>query len=730
MNAATGKKVTFRRGTAGRYPSWVRPAVLSALAVVLLVGVFVAVEYGGSPIQVRGGVGIVTVTDARPGDTIEVLDQDKSLAEASVDDRGTAIVQELTPGTYDVVQKRGTRTVIERTATVLAPDDHPDPDFFEGHTLEVGRNMIETRDGTTLSAYVHLPGPVSEGPYPTVVELSGYRTADDDVAQPATSIARSLGYATVGVNLRGSGCSGGAFEMLSPTQAADGYDIVETVARQIWVRGGSVGLVGFSYGGLGALEAASTAPPSLNSVTALSIYGHARNAFHPGGLSNSGFPTGWMNDLTTDAQPSGTQWVRDRIAGGDTACERNQLLHGHTVDLADRYLDGAPDDGRFDVMSPTTWAPSIAVPVFLAGQLQDATLGNDLADMFDSFDSSPFVRMVLTNGAHGDGVSPQVLRRMDQFLSLYAASEIPDTLDTAEFLDPENPEIDLTLLPDGPDLPIILPPDLTLQEAQIAYETNDPVEVLFESGNGGRPGAAAASTSMTFSTWPPEESIEVDWNLGPEGMLDNEAHAEAAPVTILTDPSVSELAYDIEGSDLTLNAISPWLPPSAGTATAWTSAPMAEDLALVGSTELDLWLRADQIDVDLQATLAEVDPDGNETLIQTGWRRASDADPAMIADEWVKIPVRLGPIGHLLRAGSRLTVIVGTPGDGQVEWSFDPPPGGPATVDIGQGGEHQSVLMLPTIDDVTIDAPRPKCGTLRAQPCRPHRPLTEGRNRP
>ena len=41
-----------------------------------------------------------------------------------------------------------------------------------------------------------------------------------------------LGYAVVDVNMRGTGCSGGAFDYFEPLQALDGYDVIETVARQ------------------------------------------------------------------------------------------------------------------------------------------------------------------------------------------------------------------------------------------------------------------------------------------------------------------------------------------------------------------------------------------------------------------------------------------------------------------------------------------------------------------
>ena len=40
-----------------------------------------------------------------------------------------------------------------------------------------------------------------------------------------------MGFAVVDVNMRGTGCSGGAFDFFEPLQSLDGYDIVETDRR-------------------------------------------------------------------------------------------------------------------------------------------------------------------------------------------------------------------------------------------------------------------------------------------------------------------------------------------------------------------------------------------------------------------------------------------------------------------------------------------------------------------
>src|SRR4029077_4331628 len=121
--------------------------------------------------------------------------------------------------------------------------------FYMHQRLKPGFNYIETRDGTTLSAYVNLPGPEEMGPYPTVVSYSGYAPSKpgmplgsydylcdklpvlcDAPNDPSALLAGLFSYATVAVNVRGTGCSGGAYDFFERLQLLDGYDVIETVA--------------------------------------------------------------------------------------------------------------------------------------------------------------------------------------------------------------------------------------------------------------------------------------------------------------------------------------------------------------------------------------------------------------------------------------------------------------------------------------------------------------------
>ena len=93
--------------------------------------------------------------------------------------------------------------------------------------------------------------------------------------------------------MRGTGCSGGAFDYFERLQSLDGYDIVETVARQPWVLHHKVGTMGISYGGISQLFLAATDPPHLAAIAPLSVIDDSSTTLYPGGILNTGFTLPW-----------------------------------------------------------------------------------------------------------------------------------------------------------------------------------------------------------------------------------------------------------------------------------------------------------------------------------------------------------------------------------------------------------------------------------------------------
>src|SRR5215207_6867320 len=285
-----------------------------ALALLLLVA---APSTAAAALRVTGSVEQVHVTGARPGAKLMLGQRSQRAGKL-----GGAIFRNVKPGVHRVRGKR-VRVLPARSAP-------PSTKGYRQKLPSSGYGYLTTRDGTRLAINVHLPsGP---GPYPTLVDYSGYGYANPDGAESSIgAIANLLGYAVVDVNMRGTGCSGGAFDYFETLQGLDGYDVIETVARQPWAARHEAGMVGLSYGGISQLFVAATRPPSLSAITPLSVIDDTQTTLYPGGILNTGFALSWAKDRVHDAKPAsprgGQPWTLKRIRGGDRICKRNQVLH-------------------------------------------------------------------------------------------------------------------------------------------------------------------------------------------------------------------------------------------------------------------------------------------------------------------------------------------------------------------------------------------------------------------
>jgi len=699
-----------------------------------------------APWTVQPSVEQLIVTGAEGGQALAVVDDaDAVVAKVVADDAGNAIVRELAPGDgYRVVDAEDEAVSSDETE-VWAVEDVPDQAFYESQELVEGYQYVETRDGTLLAVNVTLPGPIEDGPYPTVVEYSGYDPADPNKLQPLQSMANLLGYASVGVNMRGTGCSGGSFLFFEPAQWTDGYDVIETIAAQPWSTG-RVGMIGISYPGISQLFVAQTQPPSLAAITPLSVIDDTyRSTLYPGGILNNGFATRWAEERQRDGEAFGQDWAQIRADQGDETCAENQALRTQNPDLFE-FIDEAafvPEDrtGYIGRLAPSEWVDRIEAAVFLAGSWQDEQTGGHFPAMLDRFTSAPVARFVLTNGGHTDALMPEILLRMTELLDLYVAERVPSL--------PEGIEGPLSLLGSAIfGVELELPPqrftDVTsYEEARARYEAEPPVRILFE--NGGRaelPGAPYPTFAAEFSAWPIPEEEATTWHLGLGGALTPEPGADGE----------EEYVYDTSRSQL--NTLgddgNPWeaLPdwrwehPAEGTSLSYTTEPLDRTLVVAGPGRVDLWLGSDAPDVDVQVTVSEIRPDGTEVYVQNGWLRAShrrldearstplqpyhthleaDAEP-LPEGELAEVNVELFPVAHVFRAGSRLRVTIDAPGGTRPEWRFDAIAAPDGTVNrIGLGRATPSRITLPVVDVPGVPEAAPPCPGLRGQPCRPAR---------
>ncbi|MGH2985505.1 MAG: CocE/NonD family hydrolase, partial [Solirubrobacterales bacterium] len=222
---------------------------------------------GEPAFSAHGSVEQVYVTGLRPGAKVALLDRGgRKLKTDRANAQGGALFRRVKPGGGYRVRLDPEGTKSEPLKVLSKRPAPPSTDIYDQEIPPDGYGYLTTRDGTKLAINVHPPTDVSSvlptgalppppsGPTPTLIEYSGYGYADPTGGESAiTQVGNVLGYAVVDVNMRGTGCSGGAFDYFEALQGLDGYDVIETVARQPWVLHHKVGMVGVSYGGISQL---------------------------------------------------------------------------------------------------------------------------------------------------------------------------------------------------------------------------------------------------------------------------------------------------------------------------------------------------------------------------------------------------------------------------------------------------------------------------------------------
>jgi uncharacterized protein len=727
---------------------------LSAVAVALVTGLVCATgaQAQAGRLVAHGSVQQIYATGLVPHAKISVLDKRGTVvATRRADGLGGVVFRTLAPGRgYRV------RTGARRSAAVTVLPDRSAPPTTKvyGQKLPAGGyGYLRTRDGTSLAIDVRLPGRAGAGggPYPTLVEYAGYGYADPAGAESGISaVANLLGFAVVDVNMRGTGCSGGSFDYFEALQGLDGYDVIETVARQPWVLGHRVGMLGISYGGISQLFVGATDPPHLAAITPLSVIDNTATTLYPGGLLNTGFALGWAKDRAHDALPAsrtgGQPWAFQRIQHGDRRCKANQVLHGEArSEVAMVRANNYFVPSVANPLAPVTFVKKIHAAVYLACQFTDEQTGGHCPDLAEHFTGTSRKWFTFTNGVHIDSLDPQTFNRWYDFMELYVAHRRPQLSDTTKALAPTvfaaAMGVDNVTLP--PD-PIQAQPSYAA--ARSAFQALKPIRVLFDNGAGSpTAGAPYPGFERSFSRLPVPGTAARSWYLAGHGSLGagrpNSASSDEFTWKPTARPATSFTGGD-NGSPGGLWTTTPgyrWQVNPAGTAASYVTAPLRANTVVIGAGAVQLWIRSSAPSVDLQATVSEVRPDGKETFVQDGWLRASErkldtaqstllepvlslrrADvSALPGGRYAQVTVPLYYEGHAYRQGSRIRVTIAAPGGDQPVWAFSElKPRGSAKVLIAHSPKFPSRLILPVVGGVSVPTGLPPCPGLRGEPCR------------
>lgn len=555
---------------------------------------------------------------------------------------------------------------------------------------------LELSDGTGLRYTLVLPP--GDGPFPTVLQHSGYNPGNDAYDRSFGILGPELlsrGIAIIGVNLRGSGCSEGTFEPFSLTWGADGAEVVDWIADQPW-SDGTVAMSGSSYPAIMSYVTAAERPAALKAIAPIvplaDLY---RDVAYPGGIFNASFAEAW-----TVIQKYGTLFAQQEIAEGDTRCAAAIPTQNDPTDLTgvqaatNPYIDSL--DRYTGFLSPEVIS-RIDVPVLTQTAWQDEQLGSRPLYALEDLDPDR-TWVVATNGTHGGFTSnPWFSDLVVDFLEHFLRGG------TAE--------------------------DFAVPPVHVAREVRDD---------------ESFTDLVTYDEWPPPTEVRT-LHAQPDGTLGLDAptaeaaldyrHPQPAPgwFVHISEPRVHDEMYEAP------------IPP--GGSVSFTTPPLAEDLEVLGPASLDLWLSSTAEDTDLQVSLVEVRPDGNELFVQRGWLRASHRTEVeglstptrpwnphteasvtpLVPGEVTPMRVEVWPVGHVFRAGSSLRLYVEAPVGftGFRQLAIEPTP---AVNTVHVGPDTPTRLVFHRVPGGVAPAPEhAACDSLANQPCRPSpEPQPEG----
>lgn len=590
-------------------------------------------------------------------------------------------------------------------------------------------------DGIKIAINVRLPDNYVAGQkYPTLFEISGYDgggaedgTLSKDFAGmvppeagrnfPLQEDSRQLSrrfnadYVTIHASVRGTGCSGGEFDLFSDVAAQDGRFIIdEWIPNQPWSNG-DVALMGHSYGGITGFMVAATQPTHLRAATLSGLIDDLyRGITYPGGVTNYGFPLLWTGAIRPAYDVGGglapglvREEEADDVEGRRQKCAENVSTKRRTV-LQDPIVNGVSDvDGPWwQARSLIYRAHLINVPIHIAGAYQDEQTGpRGPTHLWETIAGVP-KRLVLANGNH-DTQNPA-----------YTGPEVWG--DRKAWVDHWLRGVDGGF------------------GALAAKKAS--VRTLLEYHRD--PTGTLVSNAVVDSTdYPLPNTQWTDWYLGPDGNLGPSPYAGAPPPDMYVSGSPrqswSYQAGPRQGAEFTT--------PEGPDELNFVSEPLAANMTIAGPITANLFMSSTAPDTEVFVSLIDEGPDGDRTYLQRGmlrashraidkgrsdfagdhlyrpWRPHTNADlitPNQVYDYLVEV----FPVGHVFRAGHRIVVKIHTPPAVDSYYAYVPKRF-PGVNSVWTGQARPSRITLPVVPTPANLGPALGCGQQEQVRCIP-----------
>jgi predicted acyl esterase len=148
-----------------------------------------------------------------------------------------------------------------------------DPPAAPTYEVRMEKAWIPMKDGVRLAATLYTPDGAKPGEkFPALLEYLPYRKDDGTAAgdYPKHAYFARRGFVSVRVDIRGFGASEGTSpeREYSEQEQIDGEQIIAWLAHQPWSNG-NVGMFGISWGGFNSLQMAMRHPPALKAILAV-----------------------------------------------------------------------------------------------------------------------------------------------------------------------------------------------------------------------------------------------------------------------------------------------------------------------------------------------------------------------------------------------------------------------------------------------------------------------------
>ena len=562
------------------------------------------------------------------------------------------------------------------------------------------RNVrIPMRDGTRLAADLYMPASIGDGErIPVVLEYIPYRK--DDVPLRLSSVygphgwyhyLPRHGYAMARVDIRGSGASEGTIgDEYTEQEQADGYEVVEWLAKQSWCDG-NVNMIGGSWGGFTCLQVASLAPPHLTSVVPLFFTDdrYTDDCHYRGGLLRLYYDIGHYGTamVVRNALPPDPRWCDEWAAIWE------QHLRGNEPFLLN-WLRHQTDGPYWRNGSVRYVADRIKCPVFMFGGWRDGY-------------PNPPLRLYR---------SLQVPRKLIMGPWNHNLPDIADVGPRIDFLHEVVRWLDhwckgrATGIMDEP--PVLI----------YAQHHEPPTVSRTES----------AGQWRAEKDWPAPDSSQTVLHLGAEGSLvdDQAAPASAESPAGTGSPAGTEsaaantdtLSYDpsvgVTGG-LWSGGFRFGLPadqrPDEAFSVVYTSAPLDNELCIIGNPELVVHVSSTASVIGFAASLSDVAADGSSALVCKGMlnatRRDSMSDPKPLEPgATYELTIPLDATAWVFPAGHRVRLAIAN-----ADWPNVWPTPEAATSWIHRGAGRPSRLILPVV---------PAAGSA-TMPALPESPVTD-----